>query len=355
MMERPLPAFLISYSDSSFTNPHEVVLPDEPPECTGSFTHMGAKYWGFETSRHRAMSVVEGEAAFQFNHDACHWFEIGLSAPARVERLTVSTRWFTGNQVPAVSILLLHGDQSTEVISRAPLQPDHEHVFEINPTLASRCVVMCYHEGGIARVNLFGQSVDETDQENLLEMATISHVSNEHYGRPDDAVAGNRGIDYMFGWESARSGFGEQALFHLAEPAVIRSIVVDTYLHRLNAPLSCHVYSLQLSAGNDIETCMAQRPRWAIEFADGLRIQPENFQAYMQQQRYLDEATADPGNFRISLLNESNSLWQPIISFGRLRADTWHRFDALEYNGVTTHLLYMHFPNGGIHGLKAFA
>ena len=214
---------------------------------------------------------------------------------------------------------------------------------------------MCYHEGGIARVNLFGQSVDETDQENLLEMATISHVSNEHYGRPDDAVAGNRGIDYMFGWESARSGFGEQALFHLAEPAVIRSIVVDTYLHRLNAPLSCHVYSLQLSAGNDIETCMAQRPRWAIEFADGLRIQPENFQAYMQQQRYLDEATADPGNFRISLLNESNSLWQPIISFGRLRADTWHRFDALEYNGVTTHLLYMHFPNGGIHGLKAFA
>ena len=49
-----LDAFLISYSDSSFTNPHEVVRPDEPEECTGNFTHMGAKYWGFETARHRA-------------------------------------------------------------------------------------------------------------------------------------------------------------------------------------------------------------------------------------------------------------------------------------------------------------
>jgi allantoicase len=316
---------------------------------------MGAKYWGYETSRHRAMSVVDGADAFQFDHEAYHWFEIGLKSPAHVERLTVSTRWFTGNQVPAVSIVLLHDDQAIEVISRASLAPDQEHVFDVSPTLASRCLVKCYHEGGIARVNLFGQSEDMAAQQNLLEAAQISHISNEHYGRPHDAVAGNRQVDYMFGWESARTGFGEMALFHLVEPAVIRTIVVDTYLHRLNPPLSCHVYSLQLAVGKDIDSCMAMRPRWTIEFADGYRVQPDDFKAYMQQESYLDEETEDPGRFRISLLNESDSLWQPLISFGRLRADTWHRFDALEYSGLTTHLLYMHFPNGGIHGLKAFA
>ncbi|MGK0343855.1 MAG: allantoicase, partial [Candidatus Azotimanducaceae bacterium] len=63
-MSQFLAAFLINYTDSSFTNPHEVVLPDEPQECTGNFTHMGAKYWGFESERHCAISTRAGNRGF---------------------------------------------------------------------------------------------------------------------------------------------------------------------------------------------------------------------------------------------------------------------------------------------------
>ena len=59
--KRAVPAFVVAYSDSDFTNPHEVVLPDEPKDCTSEYTHMGVKYWGLETGRHKATSVSPGE------------------------------------------------------------------------------------------------------------------------------------------------------------------------------------------------------------------------------------------------------------------------------------------------------
>ena len=63
-----LPAFLISYSNSDFTLPHEVCLPDEAPDCRVQFTHMGARYSGFETPRHRATSPAQ--QGFRSDHEA---------------------------------------------------------------------------------------------------------------------------------------------------------------------------------------------------------------------------------------------------------------------------------------------
>ncbi len=349
-----LDAFLISYSDSSFTNPHEVVRPDEPEECTGNFTHMGAKYWGFETARHRATSLTDNNQ-FSFNDDAYHWIHIGLKNPAEVSRISVSTKWFTGNQVPEIAIELVDDRGLTEVVARTPLAPDQEHTFEIDPTVAHECLVRCYHEGGIARVNLFGKTqTGGANRLNILEQATISHVSNEHYGKPGDAVMGNREVDYMLGWESARSGFGECALFHLDKPHAVSEIIVDTYLHRLNPPLSCHIFGINLSDESKLEAIWQQRPDWKIEFADGLQIIPANFQSYMQNKLYRNEPTDDPSRFTIKLENLNPDIWKPLVSFGHLRADTWHQFREMEHHGPVSHILYSHYPNGGIHGLKVY-
>ena len=351
---RVLDAFLISYSDSSFTNPHQVVRPDEPQECTGDFTHMGAKYWGYETARHKATSLTENNK-FSFNDDAYHWIHIGLQNRAAVSRISISTKWFTGNQVPEVAIELLDDHGRTEVVARTPLAPDEEHAFDIEPVMATECLVRCYHEGGIARVNLLGESqTNETGQINLLGQATISHVSNEHYGKPSDAVKGNRQVDYMLGWESARTGFGEYALFHLDKAQLVSDIIVDTYLHRLNPPLSCHIFGINLSNERELEKIWHQRPCWKIEFEDGLQVIPRDFQSYMQKKLYRKETTDDPSRFTIMLDNQHSDIWKPLVPFGRLRADTWHRFRVTEDRGPVTHILYSHYPNGGIHGLKIY-
>ena len=353
-----IPAILIAYSESDFTNPHEAVLPREPKDRRGDFTHMGARYWGYESRRHKATRVLPEEEALEFDHHEHNWMLIGLRKRAKIDRIAVSTRWFTGNQVRAVSVRLTDEwtGRAKKVLERVRLKPDAEHEFRIKPVMATECHVEIHYEGGIARVNLFGEVAKQQvpRRRNLLEGARISHVSNVHYGAPDHAVAGNRQQMHMFGWESARTGCGEQALFHLKRPAVIDEVVVDTYLHRLNAPLTAHVFAVN-AGEKDIERLMKQAPRWCVIFDRRKKVIPANMSDYMMNQRYLKErGVRNRERFRFRLHTPARCPWKAIIPFAALSPDTYHRFREVRHVGPVTHVLYMHFDNGGIHGLKLF-
>jgi allantoicase len=353
-----IPAALIAYSESDFTNPHEVVLPGAPKDRRGDFTHMGARYWGYESRRHRATRVRPREAALEFDHRAGNWMRIGLKRRAKVGRIAISTRWFTGNQVRAVSVSLTDEvtGRARRVLTRAKLRPDAEHAFTIRPTLATECRVEIHSEGGIARIRFFGEVAKEQPlrRRNLLAGARITHVSNAHYGKPEQAVAGDRRPMHMVGWESARTGYGEQALFHLGRPAVIDEVVVDTYLHRLNAPLTAHVFGVNATA-RDLPGLMKQAPRWSLVFDGKKQVIPADLRDYMLNQRYLREhGVKDRERFRIRLHVPKDCPWQAILPFAPLSPDTLHRFRKLHDVGPVTHVLYMHFDNGGIHGLKMF-
>jgi allantoicase len=343
-----IPAFLKAYSDSSFTNPHEVALPDDPPDRMGNFTHTGAKYWGFETSRHRSTKINESNRSFDFDAQAHHWFTVGLEQRALVNEISISTKWFTGNQVPEVSIELIDRQENltSVVLDHIKLDPDSEHAFKVAPTFATDCHIKCYHEGGISRVKLLGTDLTPLyEQPNLLRDAAISHTSNEHYGKPGDAVMGNREVDHMVGWESARTGYGESTIFTLPRAATIENIVVDTYMHRLNPPLSCHIFAANL-AEDKLEDALTSLPRWKLVCSDGDEIIPENFQQYMLNKEYPEK------KFQIKLHQSEDSCWLPLLSFAKLYPDTWHEFDALESDNAVNTVFYMHYPNGGIHGLK---
>jgi allantoicase len=298
--------------------------------------------------------VLADDQALSYDHNAYDWMVIGLKQRSEISVIKISTKWYTGNQVRAVSVFLKDDvtKQKKRVLERQPLNPDAEHEFPIEPTMASECLIECYHDGGISRVNFFGRPDDTPARPNLLESATISHVSNEHYGKPGTAVAGNRGDMHMVGWESARTGFGEQALFSLNKPAEIDEIVIDTYLHRLNAPLTAHIFAAN---GADAETMMKLAPRWKLVFGFRKEVIPDDFRAYMLEQRYLTEKIArDRTRFKIKLHIPSGSPWKPLLSFVPLSRDTYHRLRKVNKCGAVTHVLYMHYPNGGIHGLKAF-
>ena len=357
-MNQFIPAFIIAYSNSDFTNPHEVVLETDPIDCTQDYTHMGVKYWGLETCRHKASEVQPAQKSIRYDHNSYHWIRIGFRERAQLSELRVSTRWFTGNQVRGISVVLI--DEGTkresEVLTRVSLQPDQEHRFEFEETVATEALIRLYYEGGISRINFFGESVAQQlpDKINLLKSAEISYVSNDHYGHPAMAVNGERKELHMVGWESARTGFGEQALFQLTHPAKIEELVVDTYLHRLNAPLTCHLFGLQITAESSLDEHMQKAPRWKIRFTDGTEVIPENFQQFMLAEKYLEIETDDPGAFEILLHLPESSEWKALLPFEVLQADTYHRFFPEQKEEACSHLLYLHYPNGGIHGMKAF-
>lgn len=353
-----IPAFIIAYSNSDFTNPHEMVLIDEPKDCTSDFTHMGVKYTGLETCRHLNTHVNEKKHCLEYRHKEHNWVKIGLKKRATISEIKISTKFFTGNQVRAISVILKDEltQEEIKVLDKIELRPDSDHAFLITPVIATEAHLELYYEGGITRVHFSGDLTEEQlpIKENILEKAKITHVSNEHYGHPKTVVFADRKEMYMVGWESARTGFGEQALFHLEKPTVIKEIVVDTYLHRLNSPLSCHVFGLNNEKEANIDQLMAQKPRWVLVFENGRQVIPENFQQYMLAQEYLKEPVDNPYDFDIKLHLDSDSPWLPILPFAALKADTYHRFLAFESAGPFTHFLYMHYPNGGIHALKLF-
>ena len=358
--ERPISAFLISYSDSSFSNPHQVVSCDPPQFGPKAFTFVGKEMDGLESKRHRAISPADKRGAQEFEYDpsACNWFVIGLKQRSLVREIRVSTRWFTGNQVAAISVYLQDDRNSSKirVLERAALKADAEHEFVVSPVVASSCRVECYFDGGISRVHLFGEPADQAPhRENILEDAVISHVSNEHYGNPRQAVLGKRDVSHMQGWESARAGFGERALFHLKQPVSIAEIVVDTYMHVNNSPLSCHVFALNNSRRYAADELLALAPRWKITFQGGRQVLPVDIGRYILEQRYLQETSGRHEKFTVNLELQGKSVWQPLLPFAALSRDTFHRFSALENCGLVTDVLFMYFPNGGIHGLAMYA
>ena len=137
-------------------------------------------------------------------------------------------------------------------------------------------------------------------------------------------------------------------------PAATNEVVVDTYLHRLNSPLSCHLFTLNEKDEGKVEEHMNKAPQWKLVFPDQSEIIPDDFQSYMIGQQYLKDKGPNETQFEIKLLLLNDSPWNEVLPFAPLFPDRYHRFKNLDYHGISTHLLYMHYPNGGIHSLKAF-
>ncbi len=98
---------------------------------------------------------------------------------------------------------------------------------------------------------------------------------------------------------------------------------------------------------------MSTPPKWAVTKPDGETLVPDNFQKYMQLHR---EGTDhhEQSKALVIRLKAGSPIWKPLLPFKALRPDTYHTFTELDYLGPIAHLLFMHYPNGGIHWLKAF-
>lgn len=361
----PLKAYLADYSESNFTNPHDVVRADEAVSHLGRFTPMGAQYDGFETSRGKAWRFENG--LWMYNHGAHHHLDIGLYERAAIDRVDVSTKWFTGNNVEEVAVYLRDrfnpAAEDVCVIERTKLQPDAMNSFVLDtPVPATACFVKAYSEGGISRVQLYGEASAQQpfSPANLLERATILALSNDHYGGPDRTFTGKREQDFMFGWESARTGRGEFVLCALDEASTIDGVVVDTYLHRQNATPQAAVYGLSASfnAGHDAEDLLADAPRYRMSFADGSSVIPHDLTQFMRSNEFAERLRASGAQqVHIESVRPAGSRWKTILPPSSIKADCFNAFGSERMEGTGeaySHLLVQHGPNGGIHGLKAF-
>ncbi len=361
--QNPVDAFIIDYKDSRFTNPHTVLRHDPAQDPTGQFTHMGAFYEGWEDGRGVGWTVTDD--GWVYDHDAHNRMDIGLKERTALECFDISTKWFTGNNVPEISIFVrdtFNNASYVPVLERVKLAPDINQMLILPKAVdATHVRIITYQEGGIARAHMFGTPTGQQPLavSNILTHSTLLAASNMHYGGPMDAVRGQRKEDHMKGWESARTGRGEYALFALEEEASVSGIVVDTYLHRLNATPAVAMFGYAGKVGEGApEFLLEDSPRYKVIYADGTEVVPDDLKAYMNSAEFLLRVSVPGGNkVEIKRVLPEDSPWQIILPQTATFADQFHYFSAADLADTTTkfsHLLFQHGPNGGLHGLKVF-
>jgi allantoicase len=102
----------------------------------------------------------------------------------------------------------------------------------------------------------------------------------------------------------------------------------------------------------NLNSIIKSAPRWKVVFGNGYEVIPDDLQNYILQRQFLAENVPDNHLYQIHLHVLENSPWNPLVSGSYLTRDTYHRFREIETRTPVTHVIVMHYPNGGIHGLK---
>jgi allantoicase len=374
---------LVLFATDEWFAPAQMLLDSSPPVFKeGLFTDYGKWMDGWETRRKR----IPG-------HD---WCLLQLGVPGTIYGFEVDTAFFTGNNVPAISIhgALLpdgmpfpeeHVDpgtgaitntgmmgvaaspgqltavtktwsevQSFELLPKSPLKAGYQetrlHYFAVkNPQTASHLRINYFPDGGVARLRVYREvkpapllSVPRRhDFAAALNGGCALCWSNEHYGTPSNTLNPGRAAKMDEGWETARNP-NRPAILELGSDGYVDfSYSNDWFIMRLG--MRADIEELEVDTnhfkGNFPESCL-------IEVCDI----PEVLSLPVPEQK----AKFNDAAFRSSLQ------WKPLLKRSKMVPHAQVTFSrnasthALSEAGAATHARVTIFPDGGISRLRMY-
>ncbi|TPX59867.1 allantoicase [Spizellomyces sp. 'palustris'] len=287
-------------TDDFFAVAENFLKPEPPRFDPDTFTEFGKEMDGWETRRKR----TEG-------HD---WCIIKLGLPGTIKGFEVDTGFFTGNQVPGISIqgaclvealpLVRRSELGTactqaelsaaeavgshgweELVSYTPLAPGYEYsryhyIASSNSTQRFTHIrVNSYPDGGIARLRTFGLVSKDWSTIAADEIVDLAHVknggravsfSNAHYGHPRNLIAPGRSLTMAGGWETARNPDRPKvyvrdlntkqlvipgkhwAILSLGHSGKVSEIEIDTHLFKGNFPESALIEGANIAPSDSV-------------------------------------------------------------------------------------------------------
>eukprot|EP00931_Biecheleriopsis_adriatica_P047462 TRINITY_DN27364_c0_g3_i1.p1 TRINITY_DN27364_c0_g3~~TRINITY_DN27364_c0_g3_i1.p1 ORF type:complete len:411 (-),score=86.85 TRINITY_DN27364_c0_g3_i1:56-1114(-) len=331
------------------------------------FTDFGKWMDGWESRRRRTPG-----------HD---WCIVELGAPGIIQGVEVDTAFFTGNNVPALSIQVcsapgfampadlvcrssgeggiaateeelqraeeaLNALSWHELLPQSVLKPGYEstrHNFFAcsSKTAVTHLRVNTYPDGGIARLRVFGEvlrdwnivKADAVEDFALSRNGAVALAwSNAHYGLPRNCLAPGASRRMDEGWETARNPKRPAVLQPGPDGLCDCGYAFDWFIMRLGA--RCLLNELELDTshfkGNFPESCLVE----GLDDAS-LAAQPA-----LEQMKYFAGPEA------------STRQWLPVLPRSRLGPHQAHTFN-LESSRPVTHLRITIFPDGGIARVRA--
>ena len=264
LASRALGGAVVCVNDEFFAAKENLVLP-EPAAERADFGHRGKEYDGWETRRRRTPG-----------HD---WAVVRLGAAGIVSGVVVDTAYFTGNFPPRASLdgAAIEGHPSADELLKADWQPllplsdlagDTANTFDVSSDRRVTHVRLNIHpDGGVARLRVHGTVLPDPrlvdagpfDLAALETGGTVTAVSNEFYGRPDQLIGRGLARSMGEGWETRRrrdSG-NDWVEVALACEGVVTLAELDTSYFLGNAPGTASLTGL----GPDGEVPLLPRTR----------------------------------------------------------------------------------------------
>uniref|UniRef100_A0A0G4GZJ8 Allantoicase domain-containing protein n=1 Tax=Chromera velia CCMP2878 TaxID=1169474 RepID=A0A0G4GZJ8_9ALVE len=292
-------------TDEWFACAHNLLSPEDPVWKEGEFTSYGKWMDGWETRRKR----IPG-------HD---WCVIRLGLPGTVRGLELSTRFFTGNNVPAASVWAINcpdlekklkqvrvaggavdkclgkmgtcaspeaieavdallsslGVEWVELMPQTRLGPGYAETcktfFEIPEGKRGQFTHLrlnAYPDGGIARLRVYGEVApspsSSLDKEVDLALCTNGGValawSDQHYGIPPNMLLPTVAPNMGNGWETARKKERSAVLVAGPDGTISNFIGDDWALFKLAGRGTVHriVVDTKHFKGNFPESCKVE-------------------------------------------------------------------------------------------------
>ncbi|EKX45184.1 hypothetical protein GUITHDRAFT_71482 [Guillardia theta CCMP2712] len=302
-------------------------------------------------------------------HDWC-LMKLGLSGVIR--GFEVDTSFFTGNQVPRISIQAAcisgdlppvgqgatawtakprKGSKATDeearrlvnlgtdkwhtLVPMTPLQPGYidccKHFFPVEDARRwTHLRINYFPDGGVARIRCFGEVQKDWGQvvlgpEELVDLAATENggiglmASNSHYGRPQNMLGMGRAVNMGDGWETARNP-NRPPVFATDEQGMMKLPGNDWCVIQLGAAGLVRAISIDTLhfKGNYPESCLI-------------------------------EAACSPGSSRLDFKPEE-AQWKVLLPRTRLSPHNDHRFDdksgMLNLPTPVTHIRLTIYPDG---------
>ena len=258
-----LGAKVVACSDEFFAPAKRIIKQERPIFIDGKYDDSGKWMDGWETRRRRTKKP---------DHD---WLELTLGSPCVAKAINICTTHFDGNQPSqAVVEALPPGARKNKwfpIVERSDLAANSDNWFEPKsqePLQLFRLKI--YPDGGVARLRIHGGFVcgmttgDKADLACVLSGARVASYSDAHFGKPENMLMPDKGINMGDGWETARRrGEGHDwAIVELGCPGIVEKIIVDTSHFKGNYPERCDIQAALVPANTKTGELVALSEGW---------------------------------------------------------------------------------------------
>eukprot|EP01127_Copromyxa_protea_P010947 TRINITY_DN271_c0_g2_i1.p1 TRINITY_DN271_c0_g2~~TRINITY_DN271_c0_g2_i1.p1 ORF type:complete len:348 (-),score=49.32 TRINITY_DN271_c0_g2_i1:191-1234(-) len=342
-----LPLTLVSYTDSAFTNAHDLVSPDPVEDGRGTFSHVGVRMQGLESQRHLNFRVddrKEEGTFFTRDRKIVNRVEIVVgkvgdaTTPNRaiVTGLELDTAFFTRNNVSTIYKITFIDELTSAcsvVVSGMKLKGDTSHHVDLDNVPVTR-IIITMAEGGLTRFKLFGTAAPEQlpAKESLLVGATVFGNPDASYGLPSMVLRESREGRVMAGWETCRHSFRQRLGFALPQETsrAPTKIEIDTYMHCLN-PFKAVTILTCNQPGASVDALEASVPAWKVVVKDAGGVEHTEIVADSNIEAYLGDLDDKDAEFRYTLDVANSSTWKVLLPTKSLTRDTLHEFSLIGY------------------------